>query len=281
MSGETSGQYLEGVAAFARARRDNTKDPTQNPRGQRHGSSAWYLDSTVTAARLYRAILPYITPQDDDLLKPALWKRNITADTIYVNPDASYRVKGILDWRYAEVAPGYRQVNQPPFFPTHGYAGSLSESETVHDVFLGLASSPRHYILQAMQFKKMTEYHLLECAHDMINDKGISFLARAIDYIRDERPDIAELLEDDSELAVTQLSKNFEGQIASYRRKKDLMQKVRAHLGDLVADDWTVRPEDYNTAKKALASAKERLYGYPVTEESSRKELEELWPFDD
>lgn len=89
------------------------------------------------------------------------------------------------------------------------------------------------------------------------------------------------MLEDDPELSTTHLAKNFEQQIAFHRRNEDLMQKVRAELGDLVADTWTVRPEDYDTAKVILASAKERLCEHNSTDERAMRESEELWPFDD
>ncbi|KAG9856863.1 hypothetical protein KCU98_g3463, partial [Aureobasidium melanogenum] len=185
----------------------------------------------------------YSAGRDDTLLRPAPWKRNITADTIYVDPDSSYRIKGILDWRYAEVAPAYRQVNQPAFI-MYGDAGSSSAPETVHDIYVRLVSGrPMTHIVQALRFKKTTEYWLLESAHDIIKDNGISFLTRAIEYIQTERHDIAEMLEDDPELSITKLSKKFEPQIAFHRRKDYLMQKVRAELGDLVAEDWTVRPD--------------------------------------
>ncbi|KAG9660279.1 hypothetical protein KCU64_g3303, partial [Aureobasidium melanogenum] len=219
--------------------------------------------------------------RDDTLLRPALWKRNITADTIYVDPDSSYRIKGILDWRYAEVAPAYRQVNQPAFI-MYGDAGSSSAPETVHDICVRLVSGrPMTHIVQALRFKKTTEYWLLESAHDIIKDNGVSLLTRAIEYIQTERHDIAEMLEDDPELSITKLSKKFEPQIAFHRRKEDLMQKVRVELGDLVAEDWTVRPEDYDTANMILASVKERLCEHTPTDKAAMREWEELWPFDD
>lgn len=126
----------------------------------------------------------------------------------------------------------------------YGDAGSSSAPETVHDIYVRLVSGrPMTHIVQALRFKKTTEYWLLESAHDIIKDNGISFLTRAIEYIQTERHDIAEMLEDDPELSITKLSKKFEPQIAFHRRKDYLMQKVRAELGDLVAEDWTVRPD--------------------------------------
>ncbi|KAH0183643.1 hypothetical protein KCV03_g9554, partial [Aureobasidium melanogenum] len=236
----------------------------------------------MTAAKLYHTILPYITPENNELLKPALWKRNITADTIYVDPDSSYRIKGILDWRYAEVVPVYRQVNQPPFLSKYGDAASSSAPDTLHDIYARVVSGrPMNYVMQALRFKKTTEYWLLESAHDILKDNGISFLTRAIEYIQNERPDIAEMLEDDPELSTTNLLKNFEQQIAFHQRKENLIQKVRAELGDLVAEDWTVRPEDYNTAKMVLASTKDRLCKHTPTDQAAMREWEALWPFDD
>lgn len=126
-------------------------------------------------------------------------------------------------------------------------------------------------VLQALQFKKTIEYQLLESAHEIGKDNGISFLSRAIDYIHNERSDIADMLEDDPELSIAKLSRKVERRLELHRRKEDLMQEVRAHICDLVREDWTVRPEDYDSDTMILASAKERL---------SRKELEELWPFD-
>lgn len=263
---KTSGHYLESVAA-------KPKEITKSERN---------LDSTMTAAKLYHTILPYITPENNELLKPALWKRNITADTIYVDPDSSYRIKGILDWRYAEVVPVYRQVNQPPFLSKYGDAASSSAPDTLHDIYARVVSGrPMNYVMQALRFKKTTEYWLLESAHDILKDNGISFLTRAIEYIQNERPDIAEMLEDDPELSTTNLLKNFEQQIAFHQRKENLIQKVRAELGDLVAEDWTVRPEDYNTAKMVLASTKDRLCKHTPTDQAAMREWEALWPFDD
>lgn len=233
------------------------------------------------AARLYRAIFPYITPQVDSLLSPTLWKRNITANTIYVNPDSPGQITAFLDWRHAEVVPSYRQVIQPPFFDSGDSAGDFSSAETVYDVYARLTSDPMPRVLQALQFEKTTEYQLLESAHEISKDNGISFLSRAIEYIQNERTDIAEMLEDDSELSVTKLSKVFERQIVFHRRKENLMQEVRAELGDLVAEDWTVRPEDYNTAKMILASAKQRLCEHIPSDKVAMREWEELWPFDD
>ncbi|KAH0365979.1 hypothetical protein KCU65_g5742, partial [Aureobasidium melanogenum] len=265
---KTSDHYLKNVAAFTMARRDTTK-------------SGRNLHSMMIAARLYHTILPYITPEDDGLLRPALWKPNMTADTIYVDPDSSYQIKGILDWRYAEVVPGYRQVNQPPFINMYGDAGSSSVPETIHDLYVRLVSDVHPHVVMALQFKKTTEWGLLESVHDITKDNGISFLTRAIEYIQTERPDIVEMLEDDSELSTTKLSEKFKQQIAFHRRKEDILEEVRTELGDLVAEDWTVRPEDYDTAKMILASAKESLCEHTSKDGSGTKEWEKLWPFDD
>lgn len=262
MLGETSDQYLESVTAKAVTitrswadRRRTTSIPLSSKR----------------AAQLYHAMLPYITPQADSLLSPSLWKRNITANTIYVNPKSPSQITAFLDWRHAEVVPSYREVNQPPFFDSSDSAGGVSSTETIHDMYVRLISDPMPQVLQALQFKKTTEYQLLESAHKIGKDDGISFLSRAIGYIKNERSDIAEMLEDDPELSIAELSEKFDRQLVLHRRKQDLMQEVRTQLGDLVAEDWTVKPEDYDSAKMTLASAKERL---------GRKELEELWPFD-
>lgn len=143
MLGRTSGHYLKSVAA----------EPKENT------ESECNLDSTTTAAQLYHKILPYITPEINELIKPALWKRNITADTIYVDPDSSYQIKGILDWRYAEVVPVYRQVNQPPFLDKYGDAASSSAPNTIDDIYARVVSGrPMNYVVQALRFKKTTEY---------------------------------------------------------------------------------------------------------------------------
>lgn len=94
-----------------------------------------------------------------------------------------------------------------------------------------LEPKPMKYISQAMQFNKMPEHQLLESAHDILTDNGISFLSRAIEYIHNERKEITELLKGNPELSIAKLSEEFEQQLAFDRRKQDVMQKARAELG--------------------------------------------------
>ena len=44
--------------------------------------------------------------------------------------------------------------------------------------------------------------------------------------------------------------------------------------------DWTVRPEDYDTAQMIMASAKERFCEHTRTDKAAVREWDEVWPFD-
>ncbi|KAI5200447.1 hypothetical protein E4T38_06520 [Aureobasidium subglaciale] len=190
----------------------------------RYGSDPRIL---IKAAKLYRAILPYITLQHSALTRPSLCKRNVTAETIYVDAEDPCKILCFLNWQHAE---------QPK------------------------------------------EHSLLENAWRIPAGDELTYVTRALDYIRNERPDIAEVLEDDPELAPGKLIQAIKRSLLIQREGDAAMQIVRDEVGDLAAQDWSVRPEDCDRVKELLKIAKEKVFAKYATDDT-RVKTEKMWPF--
>ncbi|KEQ91530.1 hypothetical protein AUEXF2481DRAFT_32916 [Aureobasidium subglaciale EXF-2481] len=122
------------------------------------------------------------------------------------------------------------------------------------------------------------EHSLLENAWRIPAGDELTYVTRALDYIRNERPDIAEVLEDDPELAPGKLIQAIKRSLLIQREGDAAMQIVRDEVGDLAAQDWSVRPEDCDRVKELLKIAKEKVFAKYATDDT-RVKTEKMWPF--
>ena len=111
--GTSSAEYLKSVAhseidwinAYA-----NLQEPNKNPwqhMSPKHNSPQAH---TVLLEKFLAAI-PYITPQDPELVSPRLWHPDFHAGNLYIDEKA--RISCIIDWQGAWTTPVFIGANPP------------------------------------------------------------------------------------------------------------------------------------------------------------------------
>ncbi|RJE21579.1 Phosphotransferase enzyme family [Aspergillus sclerotialis] len=61
----------------------------------------------------YIKVIPFLSPDDTELSKPALWHPDLHADNIFVDPDRPTEILSIIDWQAVNLSPLFLQARHP------------------------------------------------------------------------------------------------------------------------------------------------------------------------
>lgn len=93
--------------------------PLQNGHDGLYTSLTYQFDKErkLHAAKCYLKVIESgcLLPKDEAICNPLIWHENLHLDHIMVDPNNPTDIKGIMDWRYTEIAPVYRRTIEPPF----------------------------------------------------------------------------------------------------------------------------------------------------------------------
>ncbi|KAG6123992.1 hypothetical protein E4U12_000338 [Claviceps purpurea] len=77
-------------------------------------------EKKVAALESYLKLLKYALPADRSLGSSHLWHDALHAGNIFVDPDNTSRIVGIIDWQSTDLSPLYFRSHQPPFMEHAG-----------------------------------------------------------------------------------------------------------------------------------------------------------------
>ncbi|KAF2474859.1 uncharacterized protein BDR25DRAFT_215080 [Lindgomyces ingoldianus] len=111
--GNSSREYLESVAsreiAWIKTSADSwkaTKNALQYTSIEQHS-----LEAHIASLQKYLSIIPYIIPNDFELVLPRIWHPDFHAGNIYI--DDCGRISSIIEWQGAWTTPVFIGANPP------------------------------------------------------------------------------------------------------------------------------------------------------------------------
>lgn len=252
----------------------------------------------------YLKVTPHIVPEREELNRPTIRHPDLSPNNLLIS--ASGEITGLIDWQHSTILPDFLQAKIPKYFQNYGDEYSenfvspklpenfdtLSEKEKewqkeiyrrrqLHYFYLGFTNHNNLPHFRAMgTYDLVVRNRLYDTAARPWEGDHISLkaeLVRASTYwpkiatsamrtseypIKYSEAEVKECLEIDSE------QKTADAQ----------MQRVRDFIG-INIDGW-VSNECYDEAREKERLVKEQMVEDAETEEE-KKELIELWPFQD
>ncbi|KAL9094147.1 MAG: hypothetical protein Q9165_003562 [Trypethelium subeluteriae] len=264
--------------------------------------------SKMSVIEAVRRIVPFIIPTDDAYPASIPWHNDLHSDNIFVNPDQTTEVTGIIDWQGVHVSPAFLHVHDPSLIEYDGPVLDVFEQPQLPSGFAELDPVAK---------KAARELHTAQSIWDLyqiFTQKQAPDLLRTLRY-RDTLPcqimTIVGSIFDDgetyvqsllSELATTdiwnkvvrsdvpcplaysedQLSKQKD-ELAKWERDIELKAGVIAEVGAYTGWDGAVSPEDFDTLYQRLEEAKKNFLKQEMESGlgslNEREQWEKAWPF--
>ena len=224
-----------------------------------------------------------------------------------MDPERPTEITGIIDWQSTELAPLFSQARPPhimdydgpkpigledakfPDVPDHDLvafnkAVDLYRDSSILSLYKKLThkESPRLY--RAIEFRETLSYELLVSVKQLLVDGEATYLAHVVTLQQewDDLPGVrfhasVPFPFDFSLEEIIEITADYKGAALAM----DIMDWVKASIGDLFPDRGLVWARRYDEAKDALQQMKEQVIDLYARNEKEKQIWQESWPFDD
>ena len=254
------------------------------------------------ALQSYLAMVKYLLPTDRSIEYPCLWHPDLHLENIFVDPENSTKIVGIIDWQAVEVAPLFNQVRRPYFLDYEGPPISNLQPPTPPEdpAQLDPATKALHLqmklsvayktilhdqnpgLFRVLKYLETPSFELLLLARDLLVDGEALYLAEVVklEKIWEELPGVQESIDAPFPF---DFSNEEKAEIAADARSAvcgmDLVQGVKERVNKFVPKCGIVQNDQNDESRDALRQMKEKVIGTYANVGDSKQAWQDSWPF--
>ena len=261
----------------------------------------------LKALDCYLALVKYLLPTDSSIESPCLWHGDLHIENIFVAPENSTQITGIIDWQSTEIAPLFEHARLPYFLDYDGPPTVELERPRLPDNLAQLDSATQKqakalylhqslsalykYFLHkhnrrlhnALAFGDTASHDLLILGRSLLVDGEAAYLAWVAELERSwaDLPGVrarkaAPFLFKFTNEERAQIEADFMGSV----RGMEAMRNVKETLGELFPERGIVRSDQYKASREALQQIRAQVIGTYANSEIDKALWLESWPFD-
>lgn len=265
-------------------------------------------EKKLKALQCYLAIFNYLLPTDPSIQSSCLWHGDLHVENIFVDPENTTKVIGIIDWQSAELAPLFEHARQPYFLDYEGppavglerprlpdnlaeleptaqqEAKALYLKQSLSALYRTLLHKQNPRLYRAMAFQETSGFDLLLLARNLLIDGEATYLAQVVElekawaYVpgvcaRGAPPFPFQLSHEERV--------EIEADVNGVLRGMEGMREIQNSLGELFPERGIVRNDQYEETRSALRQMREQVIETYASDGSDKEIWRECWPFDD